>query len=194
MIGRYQVLVFDCDGVILNSNKIKTEAFYRAALPYGEEAARALTEYHIDNGGISRYKKFAYFLDTIVPQAVTKTPYSNLPDLLSTYSAIVRQELLTCEVTPGLHAFRNQNTHMRWLIVSGSDQEELKDVFAERGLSELFDGGIFGSPNTKDEILTREIRNNNICQPALFIGDSKYDYQAAMTAGLDRDDGLGSVV
>ncbi len=43
--GKYKSLIFDCDGVVLNSNKAKTEAFYKAALPYGEQAASALVEY-----------------------------------------------------------------------------------------------------------------------------------------------------
>ena len=51
-------IVFDCDGVVLNSNKLKTQAFYNAALPYGEKAAIALVSYHIKNGGISRNHKF----------------------------------------------------------------------------------------------------------------------------------------
>ncbi|MFH7588150.1 HAD family hydrolase, partial [Oceanimonas smirnovii] len=58
----YVTLVFDCDGVVLNSNKVKTEAFYKAALPYGEAAAQAMVDYHVAHGGVSRYKKFAYFL------------------------------------------------------------------------------------------------------------------------------------
>ena len=40
LITDYASLVFDCDGVVLNSNKVKTEAFYQAVLPYGEAAAR----------------------------------------------------------------------------------------------------------------------------------------------------------
>jgi phosphoglycolate phosphatase-like HAD superfamily hydrolase len=71
------------------------------------------------------------------------------------------------------------------LIVSGGDQAELRDVFSQRGISEWFDGGIFGSPDSKDEILARELANGNIDQPALFLGDSKYDYDAASAAGLD---------
>ena len=47
---------FDCDGVILNSNKVKTNAFYKIALEYGDESAKKLVNYHIKNGGISRYK------------------------------------------------------------------------------------------------------------------------------------------
>ncbi|MDX1757946.1 MAG: HAD family hydrolase, partial [Marinobacter sp.] len=68
-LSRYASWVFDCDGVILNSNRVKTEAFYQAALPYGESAARALVEYHVNNGGISRYAKFERFLTTILGQA-----------------------------------------------------------------------------------------------------------------------------
>ena len=33
---------FDCDGVILDSNAAKTEAFRMVATPYGGEAAEAL--------------------------------------------------------------------------------------------------------------------------------------------------------
>lgn len=70
------------------------------------------------------------------------------------------------------------------LIVSGGDQAELREVFAQRELAALFDGGIFGSPDTKDQILHRECHNGNIVQPTLFLGDSKYDYQTT-TAELD---------
>ena len=72
-----------------------------------------------------------------------------------------------------------------WLIVSGGDQQELREVFAARDLAKYFQGGIFGSPDTKDTILTRELENGTITRPALFLGDSKYDYQAATTAELD---------
>ena len=65
-IDGYSSLIFDCDGVLLNSNSVKTEAFYRATLPYGENAARAMVDFHVSNGGISRYEKFNYFLREIV--------------------------------------------------------------------------------------------------------------------------------
>jgi len=57
-LANYKTLVFDCDGVILNSNKLKTQAFYQATLPYGESKAQAMVNYHVQNGGISRYRKF----------------------------------------------------------------------------------------------------------------------------------------
>lgn len=181
----YRTLVFDCDGVVLNSNKVKTEAFYQAALPYGEQAAQALVKYHVANGGMSRYKKFAYFLNTLVPQYAAQISGPTLEELLDAYASHVLQGLLTCDIAEGLHELRKNTPNTNWLIVSGGDQAELRHVFAERGLDEYFDGGIFGSPDTKDEILERRTNNGNIQQSALFLGDSKYDYQAASGAGLD---------
>ena len=181
----YLNLIFDCDGVVLDSNKVKIQAFYQADLPYGEEAAQALVDYHVSHGGISRYKKFALFLEEIVPAYAAGCIGPNLEALLDSYAMQVKQGLLTCEVAPGLQDLREKTKDAKWLIVSGVDQEELREVFAQRGLAELFDSGIFGSPDTKDAILARELASGNIQQPALFLGDSKYDYQAAQQAGLD---------
>lgn len=183
-VSHYSTLVFDCDGVVLDSNKVKTEAFYQATWPYGEAAAQAMVDYHVANGGISRYKKFAYFLEHIAPN-YTERQASDLVVLLKTYADYVREGLLNCAIAPALEVLRQQTTSARWLIVSGGDQAELRDVFTSRGIAEWFDGGIFGSPDTKDEILAREINVGNIQQPALFLGDSKYDHQAASAAGLD---------
>lgn len=179
---KYMTFVFDCDGVVLNSNKLKTQAFYKAALPYGEAAARTLVDYHVANGGISRYKKFEYFLEKV---AQRKLRDHSLATLLSVYATEVRKGLLTCEVAEGLHRLRDQTQYARWLIVSGGDQQELREVFAERDLEMLFDGGIFGSPASKDEILAREMLNRNIVLPGVYFGDSRYDHVAASKAGLD---------
>lgn len=49
----------------------------------------------------------------------------------------------------------------------------------------MFDGGLFGSPDNKDTVLAREKASGHLQFPALFVGDSKYDYEAASRAGLD---------
>ena len=177
----YRSLVFDCDGVLLDSNRIKTDAFYQATLPFGEVAARSMVEYHLRNGGVSRYEKFTYFLDEIA----TATPVRSMDELLGAYSAYVRRGLLECPVAEGLKELREHCAENRWLVVSGSDQRELRDVLRARGVAAWFDGGIFGSPDNKDEILARELARGNIIGPALFLGDSKYDHRAATAAGLD---------
>jgi HAD superfamily hydrolase (TIGR01549 family) len=178
----YKTFVFDCDGVILNSNKIKTQAFYNVASVYGHEVAQTLKDYHVQNGGISRYAKFEYLITDILKKPLDK---NELQQLLDNFAHEVKQALMTCEVTKGLEELRQKTKQANWLIVTGGDQAELREVFAVRGLNHYFNGGIFGSPETKDTILEREISNGNITKSALFLGDSKYDYQAAKPAGLD---------
>lgn len=181
-LAQYQTLVFDCDGVILNSNKIKTQAFYDVSKAYGHEPAQVLVDYHVQNGGISRYAKFEYFITEILG---TPLEQPELNRLLEHFAQEVKKALLICDVAEGLDQLKAKTPNANWLIVSGGDQTELREVFAERGLEHYFEGGIFGSPDTKDTILSREIENGTITRPALFLGDSKYDHQAAKTAGLD---------
>tara|TARA_B100001059_G_scaffold202953_1_gene211198 strand:- start:1031 stop:1693 length:663 start_codon:yes stop_codon:yes gene_type:complete len=181
----YKTLVFDCDGVLLNSNRVKTEAFRQAALPYGVAAANALVAYHVANGGISRYAKFAYFLDHIVANSAPNVAGPNLQSLLESYAAAAKAGLMECAVADGLNDLRQATSEQNWLIVSGGDQTELREIFAARGLDHLFNSGIFGSPDSKDVILEREQANGTIADRALFLGDSTYDYRAASGAGLD---------
>lgn len=181
-LTQYQTLIFDCDGVVLNSNKIKTQAFYEATKHFGHEPAQALVDYHVANGGISRYAKFEYFITQILQQPFDQTLNQ---DLIERFANAVKQGLMNCEVAEGLDQLKAQTPKANWLIVSGGDQQELREVFAARDLAKYFEGGIFGSPDTKDTILERELLSKNIQLPALFLGDSKYDYQAAKLAGLD---------
>ncbi|MGP9675260.1 MULTISPECIES: HAD family hydrolase [unclassified Halomonas] len=181
-ITDYNTFVFDCDGVLLNSNMVKTNAFYQAVLPYGEAAAKQLVEYHVQNGGISRYKKFAYFLENIVNK---NQEGPDLDLLLSRYATEVLDGLMSCDIADGLAELREKTGHARWLIASGGDQEELREVFRARNIAFFFDGGIFGSPDTKEDILSRELKLNGRYQPALFIGDSKYDFLVAKKFNMD---------
>jgi phosphoglycolate phosphatase-like HAD superfamily hydrolase len=188
-LGIHATIVFDCDGVVLNSNSIKTEAFRIAALPWGSDAADALVAHHVANGGISRHRKFAYFLESILPlhapTAIPGVDGPGLDELLSSYAQAVRGGMMTCAVAEGLEDLRAQTPDATWCIVSGGDQAELREIFAARRLDHLFDGGIFGSPDSKDTILAREQTEGTIQSQSLFLGDSRYDYECASRAGLD---------
>ena len=183
-LKQYKTLVFDCDGVVLNSNELKTEAYYRVAVGFGadHEQAQALVDYHVRLGGISRFIKFRYFLDEIMHQPVTD---ESLTVLLESFAEEIHRGLLTCEMAPGLLELREVTKEARWMLVSGGDQTELRTLFAERGIDGLFDAGIFGSPDNKDIILAREVENGNLAKPAIFFGDSRYDHEASNRAGLD---------
>lgn len=183
-IKKYKSIVFDCDGVVLDSNVVKTEAYFRTAKNLGatDAQAQALVDYHVRLGGISRYHKFDYYLREIVHQPVTDDA---IQSLLSEFARELEVGLMECNVADGLIALRDATSQANWMILSGGDQQEIRTLFARRHLANLFDGGLFGSPDNKDTVLAREKANGNLQLPALFIGDSKYDYEAAMRAGLD---------
>lgn len=181
-LSEYQALVFDCDGVLLDSNRVKTDSFYEAALPYGAGPAQAIKDYHQSRGGISRYKKFEYFFTDILQ---TVPAAGEMEKVLQDYANYVHQGLMECPITPQLEELREYSRQSKWLVISGGDQQELREVFAARNLSRLFEGGIFGSPDSKDEILARLIASSELTLPSLFVGDSRYDHQASTRVGLD---------
>ena len=183
-IKKYKTIVFDCDGVVLDSNVVKTEAYFRTAknLGHTDAQAQALVDYHVKLGGISRYHKFEWYLREVLNQAVTAQA---VQVLLDEFSRELEVGLMECPVAEGLATLRKATSNANWMILSGGDQQEIRSLFAKRNLTQYFDGGLFGSPDNKDEVLAREKANGNVQMPALFIGDSKYDYEAAHRAGLD---------
>tara|TARA_Y100000589_G_scaffold16820_1_gene13798 strand:+ start:213 stop:872 length:660 start_codon:yes stop_codon:yes gene_type:complete len=184
-LSSYKNLIFDCDGVILNSNKIKTKAFKDVVSCYGDQAAEDLKNYHLMNGGISRYAKFNYFLNAIAPNYNIDQKSIKLDVLISNYSKIVKNELENCEICSQIINYRKKSNAI-WFVVSGSDQEELIKIFTKRKLVNIFDGGIFGSPLTKDQIFKNIFNNNHFDRSdSIYIGDSKYDYESAKHIGID---------
>ena len=66
--SQYKQVIFDCDGVILNSNDIKSNAFARSLIDEDKGLVKQFIEYHKKNGGVSRFKKFEYFFKNIKGQ------------------------------------------------------------------------------------------------------------------------------
>ena len=184
---KYESLIFDCDGVILNSNAIKTLSFREALNAFNKNAIEEFINYHNQNGGISRYIKIKYFLEKILPKYDSdihnyKNQYTKIIEM---YSKYCKNYLYKCEITEGLKTLRKKTKDIKWFIVSGGDQEELREVFKYKNIDKLFNGGIYGSPDSKDQIIKRELDNQNIKYPALFMGDSKLDHIAALSNNID---------
>jgi len=178
----YSSWVFDCDGVLLDSNEIKTRAFAEVARPYGQEAAESLVAHHILHGGVSRFEKFRHFWTQILKRDENENAVA---ELCGRFGDITSRELLACDETPGLHeALAAIPSGTRKIVVSGSPQEELRTIFGRRGLTRHFDG-VYGSPDTKIEILNRESANGALSLPGVYVGDARLDYEAARAVGLD---------
>ena len=176
--------MFDCDGVVLNSNQTKIDAYYAVAKKMGgsDAQAQAFVDHHVAKGSFPRNGKTEYYLTEIVKQPVTK---AIMQQYMHAFEDVLDVTLMQCEVAAGLDALKAATPQAKWMLVSGGDQAELRRIFPRRQLAQLFEAGIFGGPDKKDEVLSREIANGNLQFPALFVGDSKYDHQAASRAGLD---------
>jgi phosphoglycolate phosphatase-like HAD superfamily hydrolase len=182
-LSKYQTIIFDCDGVILNSNFQKIEAYRNTAITYGASKIQAeeLVDHHVELTGISRHVKFKHFLKEIMHEEVADSSMKTLVDNLNEE---VISLLKDCEVASGLERLKIQTQKSTWMVASGGDQNELRFLFKEKKIASYFDGGIYGSPASKYEIVESKLKQKNFL-PVLFLGDSLYDIQTAQKYNLD---------
>jgi len=169
-------IVFDFDGVILESNDIKTNAFQELFRAYPEHQER-IVQLHLDNGGMSRFEKFKIIYRDFLKKLLD---VDELDRLGTRFSDLVFQAVLQCPFVSGAREFLEKySAHYRLFVASGTPQEELRSIVKIRRLDALFQG-VYGSPTTKTEILQR-IMNEAGLNPTdlVFIGDALGDYQAA---------------
>ena len=66
-----RAVVFDFDGVILESADVKTEAFGELYAEHGPEVVDRVRAHHLANVGISRFKKFAWIAEHVLGQPLS---------------------------------------------------------------------------------------------------------------------------
>jgi len=183
-LTQYKTIIFDADGVILDSNITKIDSYFRTAKKLGAsyEQSQALVDYHMKTCGISSQPKFKWFIEEVLAEEATE---EKLHEYQDTFSLAVKKGLLGCRLAEGLAALREKTKDAQWIVVTETDQAQIRALFKERQIDHYFDGGIFGSPDDKDKILSREKQKGHILMPAIFVGDCQYDYEAAQRAELD---------
>jgi len=176
-LSQYKCAIFDCDGVILQSNDIKTDAFRDALLGEPVDLVDQFISYHKNNGGVSRYKKFEYYYKSI-KQVVD---YQNESEKAAKrYAITVLSKLKKVDYVPGaldMIIYFNK-INVPCYVLSGGDEEELKTVFKFRGIDNKFID-ILGSPETKQQHATSMVNNNKITYPGVFFGDASLDMEIA---------------
>jgi len=176
---KIKTIFWDFDGVIVASHSIREMGFKVALQKYPEKEVEALLAYHRENGGWSRYVKFAYFFEKIRKENYCE---EDIYDLASTYSNAVKSLLINKDllIEESISFILNKGKNYRMYIASGSDSKELNEVCQGLGITPYFHS-IHGSPEKKSAILTRILKehrhNPSSC---LMIGDAKNDYDAAV--------------
>ena len=172
-----ELIIFDCDGVILESVDAKTRAFGRVGAEFGQEAADRLVLYHTMHGGVSRSEKFAWLFREFMGREITEVENIALCDRFASYCL---EEVCRSELVPGImDVLTAWKGRVPMYVASGTPHEELSQVLERSGLASFFDG-MYGFPPGKADLL-RLILEKSGASPSstVMIGDSATDQHAA---------------
>ncbi len=171
-------IIFDFDGVILDSIPVKTEAFRKLFIEFSKEEVNQLIAFHIKNGGMSRYKKIEYFFTQILNESITN---EDVLKYAEKYSQITKEELAQKKylIEDSLDFIKENHKKYKMHIASGADAKDLKYICNKLNLEEYF-LSINGSPKVKSEIVKDILENNDYKkEDTILIGDSINDYEAS---------------
>jgi phosphoglycolate phosphatase-like HAD superfamily hydrolase len=178
MKQKTKTILWDFDGVILDSMAVRDWGFKEIFKDFTEPQVSKLLEYHRVNGGLSRYVKIRYFYENILGKRITE---ERVFEYAEAFSVLMKQELtnpdnLILETVAFIKGnFKKYNFH----IVSGSDQKELRFLCKELGIDSCF-LSIHGSPTPKNQLVKTLLEQHNYHkQNTCLIGDSVNDYEAA---------------
>ena len=182
-LQKYDFYIFDCDGVILDSNNIKSIAFAEALVDEPSSMIEEFIEYHKKNGGISRYEKFRYYFEEMKKSDKVEL---EIKMALYNYANIIFESLLKCNYIPGVIKFIEIlfKSSKTLFVVSGSDEKELKKIFRERSI-DIYFNKIYGSPINKIENTKKVLDSLDGLKNGVFFGDSQIDYKAAKNFNIE---------
>jgi len=170
-------IIYDFDGVIAESHKIKTEAFRKIYSEFDPIIAAKVVEHHLKNTGISRFEKIKYYHSEYLNIDLDDKQFGNL---LEKFSSIVFSKTVNAEPVKGSIDFLQKHTNaFNNYIITATPTEEINRILIARNIIDYFDS-VYGSPEKKDywvkKLLSRKIIESF---STLFIGDAIADYEAA---------------
>ena len=180
---KFKNIIFDFDGVLVESLDVKSDAFYEIYLKFGKEIAEKVVNHHKLNSGISRYEKFNLYHSKFLNISLKKEQVKILSDQ---FSRLVMEKVVMADEVLGARDFleRNYNDCYFW-ISSATPEQELKYIVAERGISTFFKK-VYGFPNNKTDVVKDIINENSLKRDeTLFVGDAKTDYDAAKNNSIN---------
>lgn len=174
-------LIFDFDGVIVESLTLKTAAFQKV-FSFAPEHLDEIITFHLDNGGMSRYDKFRYIYANILRKPLTSEQEERLAN---EYIGLIFDSMLTVPYVSGAETLlKNCSDSLPLYIVSATPEPEMHEIARRRGLTKYF-VRIYGSPMPKSECIREILDETGATQSeALFVGDAPNDWEAAYETGV----------
>lgn len=177
-----KAIILDFDGVVVESQDIKTKAF-RLLFENYPEKLQSIVAYHKQNMGISRYVKFRHIYKNMLKQNLSNKKEIELG---KRFSQIVVEEVLNAPFVSGAIRFLNNNiAKYLFFIVSGTPEKELRGIVRKRRIGKFFKE-IFGSPKQKANAIKDILRRYQFNkEEVVFIGDAGSDKNAAKEVGVN---------
>ncbi|MEM9363419.1 MAG: HAD hydrolase-like protein [Bacteroidota bacterium] len=173
-----KTILWDFDGVILNSMPIRDLGFEEIFKDYDRENVEKLLDFHRQNGGLSRYVKIKFFFQEVLDREISE---EGIVKIASEFSRIMRKELVNqkylIEETVGF--IKDNSNNFNFHIVSGSDEHELKFLCQKLGLESYFIS-VHGSPTPKVTLVANLLDRYSYSNfETCLIGDSINDFEAS---------------
>jgi phosphoglycolate phosphatase-like HAD superfamily hydrolase len=190
MVSPPRVIILDFDGVVIESNAVKTEAFRRVFMRFPEHF-EAMMAFHHAHVSLSRFAKFEHLL-ALMGRADDTALHA---DIAEDFSRRVLEGIMAVPMVPGAEAFLRRVTPVIPVyLVSVTPADELERILVQRDLAHWF-RDVFGCPPWTKPAAIRDVLEREGVAPgdALLIGDSAGDQQSAQMTGVEflaRDSGL----
>ncbi|NBG88275.1 GNAT family N-acetyltransferase [Isachenkonia alkalipeptolytica] len=178
MLEKFDTIIFDFDGVILNSMDIKGNGLRRVFSEYPKDKVEKLVAFHHENGGMSRYMKIRYFFEELLGEEITE---ESVVEYAERFSKQMRTELdnEAYLIEDAVNFIKKHHGNYHLHIASGADEKELQYICNRLKLTPYFKT-IEGSPRVKEEIIDGILTSYQYDKKTtLLIGDSTNDYEAA---------------
>ena len=178
----YSAYIFDFDGVIKESVKVKSEAFVQLYASEGNEFQQRVEEYHMANGGISRYVKFKVWNEWLG----RSTSEEALEELAKNFAQLVIDKVVASSYVNGaIEAMEVAYDKALSFIATGTPDDEIDMILSKLGIDKFF-SEVHGSSRRKTTIVIDILERFHLNpSDVLFIGDAQTDYEAALETGLD---------
>lgn len=173
-----KTILWDFDGVILDSMKIKGDGFIELFKDYDSIEVKELEKFHYLNGGISRFEKIRYFYREVINKSISEEEIVQLADK---FADIISEKIYDKKnlIQETIDFINNYHQTFNFHIVSGAENTELNELCDFFEIKRFFKS-IDGSPVKKniliENILNRFSYSND---EIILIGDSINDYEAA---------------
>jgi len=177
-------ILWDFDGVILDSMKIKGDGFLELFKGYDKKYLKELEIFHYAHGGVSRFEKIKYFYTDILKKNISEEEILKLADK---FAKIIKNKLQNKEnLIKETIAFIKENyKQYDFHIVSGAEHNELNDLCKQFELIQYFIS-IDGSPTKKDVLVRNVIEIYSYKkEETILIGDAVTDYNASKLNNLE---------